>query len=116
MRGRVSRMRAHIKPWEPAHPRGCKVILVTGSVDYWITMEAAAISPSSLGTGVGGTQFSYSLLWRDPIQFVSCLGGTYSFLLGCSQSVFGHFYSPRKSCCCCPILGPEVIYLTGEWS
>ena len=49
-------------------PWGCKIILVTGFVDLWITMEEAAISPSSLGTVVGGTQFSYRMLGRDPVQ------------------------------------------------
>ena len=86
IRGRLSRMRAHIKPWEPALPRGCKVILVTGSFDYWITVEDPGVSPSSLETGVGGNQFSYKLLGRD-YSFFRAIG---SFILFFTK--FSSFY------------------------
>ena len=84
---RTRSMRAHIRPWELALPRGCKIILVTGNVDYWITVEEPSVSPSSLETGVGGTQFSYKLLGRDLQLFWGRL-----------QFVYGRFSSPRGSC------------------
>ena len=87
-------------------------------------MEAAAISPSSLGTGVGGTQFSYRLLGRDPVQLKVAGEGPTVFCWAVRSLFLVIFYSPRKSSCCCPFFGPrgylsnrrvELKFSVGRW-
>ena len=79
-------------------------------------MEAAAISPSSLGTGVGGTQFSYRLLGRDPVQLKVAGEGPTVFCWAVRSLFLVIFIRQGKVLVVVPFLGPEVIYPTGEWS
>ncbi len=95
-------------------PQGCKRMYFCHSgrrpLSGCGSLDPATIPyPCSLETEVGGTQFSYRLLWR------SC-----SFWAVLSLFVFLSFFSPRVICCMGAFYGTrcqtEDFYLTREWS